>query len=394
MRVLVVTPYSPRGAHDHAAADLAAPFLGHLAEKVDLHVYAADDHEGGVWAAPSGSVLTMHAARQTKRVSRWRHFLPYPSGLRFDWQKQHTRDVVALIERLRPDVVHVEYLQPAELALNATSYVVTATLHDITQRVALKQARLGSGWRALLSWREYFAVRRLEGRLIRRADHIFVFSERDRRFVDSRGGAASVVRIGVELPDISWEPNDYATCLFAGALWRSPNQLSVDFLVREVMPRVWSQVPDVRLRIVGARPPEALVERLTDRRVDLVADVMDLDDEFARASVNLAPSMVPAGVLLKALRSMSVGAPVILNDNSAAPIAGVVHNVNAMVASTGRDFADAIVLLLGQPDRMASVGAAGRELVAQEYSWPNCVGHYVARFEQLALVTRTNGGGG
>ncbi|GCD90662.1 hypothetical protein NLS1_26680 [Nocardioides sp. LS1] len=312
--------------------------------------------------------------------------MPYPSGLRFDWQKQHTREVLQLIELLDPDVLHIEYLQPAEVALHAQSLPVTATFHDVSQRIALGAARKASGWRAIISWRDYLATRLLEWRLVRRAQHIFVFSERDQQFLASRRGNASVVRIGVDTLASPWIPDDFATCLFAGALWRAPNQLSVEFLVREVMPHVWRRNPAVRLRIVGARPPESLRVLAGDPRVELISDVPDLDIEFARASLNLAPSMVPAGVLLKALRAMSAGAPVVLNENAAAPIAGLVDGLNAVVASTGEQFAEAIVMLLDDPDRLALLGANGRELVARNYSWVACVADYVTRFDELARV--------
>ena len=85
----------------------------------------------------------------------------------------------------------------------------------------------------------------------------------------------------------------------------------------------WScYMPDVRLRIVGARPG-AEVKRLGDRsRVDVVGWVESLDSEVRSASVVACPTEFGGGVLMKFLRALALGAPSVVDESSAAVIWG------------------------------------------------------------------------
>lgn len=386
LRVLLLTPYSPLNEHDHAAQDIARSLVTSLAAEVDLHVYAVDGSvEGPVELAP-GVAVTMHAASPPTPVRPWRRLAPYPFRLRLTWQRGHTRDVIRLIDQIAPDVLHSEYLQPAEAMLRGSAVRRTATLHDITERVVREEARREPS--VIRSWYhrwEHLTVARVERRLTARVDHAFVFSDRDRTIIASRGVPTTRVNLGVSVGEARWQGEHSRTLLFAGAMWRTPNVLAASFLADEVMPLVWSEAPDVRLRIVGSEPTAQVVALGTQHeRVDVIGRVEDLDAEYTSAYLNLAPSMVEAGVLLKSLRSFALGCPALLNSHSAAPIDGLSGGVQAVVADTAPHMAREILALLSDPARAAALGTAARSLVRERYSWPAYVAEHVDVWTRLA----------
>lgn len=370
MRVLLLTPYSPLLEHDHAAADIAAPMVEALGAVTELHVVAADGQAAGERAI-GDSRAHFHAAPDRTVTAALRRLAPYPYRLRLTWTPSHTTLVERVVRELRPDVVHMEYLQPAEAALSIRGPLISATWHDVTHRVAAVEAEreCRAARAAYLRW-EALLLRRTERRLARRADTSFVFSERDRREVELLGGTATIVNMGLEDPTTTmWEPDVASDLVFAGALWRGPNILTARFLADEVMPLVWNEEPSVRLRIVGARPAPEVTRLAADPRVEVHADVPSLDPYLATAALNLAPSVVDAGILLKALRAMSIGAPVLLNSQSATPIDGLVAGTHAVVADSPASIAAEVIGLLRDRRRAAAMGSAGRELVLSRYSW-------------------------
>lgn len=285
--------------------------------------------------------------------------------------------------------MHVEYLQPAEAALTVKGPLISTTWHDVTHRVASVEAENepGAARAAYVRW-EAMLLRRVERRLALRADTSFVFSGRDRSEVEALGGEATVVNMGLPGTQVAWDPEAARDLVFAGALWRRPNVLTARFLVDEVMPHVWQEEPTAKLRIVGARPGPEVMVLSADPRVEVHADVSDLDQYLASAAVNLAPTVVEAGVLLKALRAMAIGAPVLLNSRSAEPIDGLVAGTHALVADDPKAIASDVVRLLRDTRRAASIGQAGRELMLSRYSWASYADTLVARWKEC-LERRT-----
>lgn len=385
LRVLLVTPFSPVRSHDHAAGDISLPFCSALADRVDLHVFAADHVESVVECEQGSNSFKVHGSISVARPQLWRRLAPYPYRLRLAWDRDHTRRVRELVDELAPDILHVEYIQPAELLLGPKMRVpLTVTFHDVTHRVVAaevgREARVTR--RAYLRW-EYVLMRRLERRATTRAAQTFCFSERDALVLRGLGGFATRVSLGINESAYTWRSSGQRTILFAGALWRHPNQMSAEFLAREVLPLVRQRHPDVQLKIVGARPAAAVVALGELPGVTVVANVPDLDREFSLAAMTLAPSMVEAGVLLKSLRPMAMGAPVVLNDHSAAPIRGLVPGQHALVANSAEATAEAIIALLENEALARSLGQNGSTLVRSNFSWSACADQYVRAWNEV-----------
>src|SRR5207248_7650671 len=93
--------------------------------------------------------------------------------------------------------------------------------------------------------------------------------------------------------------------------WR-PNLDAVRLLLDRTLPAVRAAEPDVRLSIVGRRPPAWLVQRArTEPGVELHADVPDVRPHLARAAVLAVPLRIGGGSRLKILEALGCGVPVV-----------------------------------------------------------------------------------
>ena len=149
--------------------------------------------------------------------------------------------------------------------------------------------------------------------------------------------------------------------LVAG-FYYEPNRNGLRFLVEEVFPLVWAQLPDARLRVVGAgldgRPSE-------DPRVEALGFVEDLPAIYAGARCAVVPLLQGGGSPLKLIEALAYGLPVVATGRAAAGL-DVRDGEHLLLADDAPRFAAALVRLLG--DGAPGLGRRGRELVAQRYS--------------------------
>ncbi len=162
-------------------------------------------------------------------------------------------------------------------------------------------------------------------------------------------------------------PRDPGTILFYGTLSYFPNLDGLLFFLREVMPVLRRQRPEVRLRIVGASPPDAL-RRFEGTDVTFTGFVPDLRVELERAGAVVAPLRIGGGTRLKVLEAMAMAAPLVSTTLGAEGLS-VTHGRELLLADTAPAFASEVVRVLRDRDLGAELGRAGRRLVEERYDW-------------------------
>jgi glycosyltransferase involved in cell wall biosynthesis len=134
------------------------------------------------------------------------------------------------------------------------------------------------------------------------------------------------------------------TILFQGSLHYDPNVDAVDWLIDEVAPRLWEQLPDVQIRLVGTTSP-GVEERHRPPAVVLAGRVPEIEPELARADIAVVPLRIGSGTRLKILESFAHRIPV----------------VSTTVGADGLDVEDGVHLLLA--DRADEFAGACRRLI-------------------------------
>jgi glycosyltransferase involved in cell wall biosynthesis len=214
---------------------------------------------------------------------------------------------------------------------------------------------------------------------MRRAGAVLTLSDTDRAVAARYNARTVLARPGVELGDECWSAPagaDRPRLVFTGAMWRRANVLAARLLAREVMPRVWADLPSAELRIVGADPtPEVRALASAEPRIVVTGAVPDLRREMLDAHVVVAPSVVGGGVLMKVLHAMALGAPVVTTPGPAASVAG--NEGSLFVASGPDEFAAATVTAVREPAQAARRGRAARAHVADSFSWDGTVRAYL-----------------
>jgi len=212
----------------------------------------------------------------------------------------------------------------------------------------------------------------------RRDDAVIALTEWEAAWYRDHGVTrAHVTGVGPNLVALPEVPRDPATILFVGRKERYKGYHAL----RQAAPLVWEARPDARFVAIGQSAwTAAFARRREDERwIDRgIVSEPEKAESFARATIFAMPSEHETFGHTY-LEAWCAGLPVIAGDIP--PLREVVReNVDGLhVPSQPRAIADAILALLREPERARRMGAAGRERVAREFSWPA-----VARRTELA----------
>jgi polysaccharide biosynthesis protein PslH len=157
--------------------------------------------------------------------------------------------------------------------------------------------------------------------------------------------------------------------VFTGSMdWR-PNQDGVRYFIEEVFPLILQKTPSATFTIVGRKPPLWLVE-LAERTngVTVTGTVDDVRPYIARNALYVVPLRVGGGSRLKILEAFAMN-KIVLSTSVGAEGLDVEENVHILLRDTAEALADTACQILADQERFARLGAAGRNLILQHYTW-------------------------
>lgn len=229
--------------------------------------------------------------------------------------------------------------------------------------------------------------RRFERHHLAPASAVVVSSNDEAERLSSLYGlrAAATVPSAVDVPEETVEPGGQRAI---GWLGSHEYDVNVEGLVRFVE-EGWDELgrAGLRLLVAGGSPPPQVLELKRHPGVEILGYVERLDELFSQLGAAVVPLWRGAGVKLKTLTFMAAGVPVV-----GTPVA--VEGIEAqdgrhcLVAEEPARLAEAARSLVDDVSAARRIGAAGRRLVAESYSWP-AVGSRFREVVERVAVART-----
>ena len=157
--------------------------------------------------------------------------------------------------------------------------------------------------------------------------------------------------------------------MVSGMNW-FPNRDAVLLMVETVWPRLTQLLPDVKLTIVGASPPQAVVDAAArDRRISVTGFVDDVRPYMERAQIYLCPMRDGGGTRLKILDALSMQVPIVGTQMALEGI-DVIPERDVLVANEPDELVAQIARLVNDPVLCERLRNNGRAFVEQHFSWP------------------------
>lgn len=347
-------------------------------------------------------------------LSNWRSAINCAMSLRsgrpfqsdYSWSSQLASRLYQLIDTEDYDVIHIEHLRGSRYGLQfKDQYLLDVgnIMHSPARSIPIVWdsvdcishlfERAATGSRSLkgrlMTRAELGRTKKYEGRLVNLFDTVLVTSAVDREallglaaeYAKANSGThketdkrledkVTVLPNGVDLDYFGMNGSNRAKdrIVFTGKMSYHANITAALYLVKEIMPLVWAQKPDVDVYIVGKDPTAALQALGADERVTVTGEVPDIREFLQQATISVAPMPYGAGIQNKVLEAMACGAPVVASPQAVSALS-IEPERDCLVADGAEAFAHAIFELLESPARRESLRSAGRLYVETHHAW-------------------------
>ncbi|MEL7282084.1 MAG: glycosyltransferase, partial [Pseudomonadota bacterium] len=155
---------------------------------------------------------------------------------------------------------------------------------------------------------------------------------------------------------------------FLGNYRHPPNAEGVVWFVRDVMPLLEVDLPEVSFSIYGAGMSDEL-KALASDRVLAKGFVEHTSDAYDPHRIFVAPLLSGAGIKGKVIAALAQGTPTVLTPVAAEGI-GLRNGLDCLIADTPQDTAAAILRLYNDPDLWRRLSDSARAYVAETFSFP------------------------
>jgi polysaccharide biosynthesis protein PslH len=156
--------------------------------------------------------------------------------------------------------------------------------------------------------------------------------------------------------------------IFSGNLEYAPNIAAVRFFLRNVWPALQSRWPELRWKILGKNPGPFRDLPAHDPAIELTGFVEDAVAVIAQSQVAIVPLLAGSGTRIKILEAWAARTPVVSTTLGAEGLE-CRDRENLVLADNAESFITAVSELLALPDDRARIGAAGRRLYEERYTW-------------------------
>jgi glycosyltransferase involved in cell wall biosynthesis len=222
-----------------------------------------------------------------------------------------------------------------------------------------------------LRTRELISVRRFERAYFPHAAAVSVVAEDDRSSILDLLPSLDVPIVNNGVDHEYFVPLDGvkkdASMVYLGAMNFLPNAEGSVYFSRQVLPLILSEVPEASFTIVGKDPAPEVLELAGDH-VKVTGMVDDVRPWLDAATVFVCPLLSGAGIKNKILQAWAMEKPVVATSISCGGLR-IFDGENILVADGKREFADAVLRLMRDPELCRRMGKAGRETVTAHYSW-------------------------
>ena len=280
-----------------------------------------------------------------------------------------------LCQKVPFDAVHADQLNMAQYALPLNIPARVLDQHNAVWTVFARLAeQLPAGPRKLILNHEVRRLYHYEGRVCGLFDIVSTVSVEDVAALQQAMGrqvAMPVIPIAIDTDaeQIIQRQPDSMDIVYVGTMYWPPNIDGVLWFSREIFPLIQAKVPQARFVVVGARPPQEVID-LGEQNPNIVIRgyVPDLNEVLSRSAMMVIPLRAGGGMRVKILNGLAQGLPMVSTTLGAEGIA-VTNNEHLLLADTPADFATAVLRLMDNRALAEHLGRNARRLAEEVYDY-------------------------
>lgn len=211
-----------------------------------------------------------------------------------------------------------------------------------------------------------FESRELES--YRRADLVLYLTEADRkhfaRLIPDL--QAENLPIIAALPETARETGERDGVLFLGNFENPANRDALEWLLKEIWPRVHQIQPHLRLYIAGHAAPDDIIDD-EKKSVSVLGHLPSLEEAFSKRLIFAGAIRFGTGINTKNLQALAHGLPIVTTTVGAEGLQ-LAHEKQALIADDPKTFADHILRLAADGELRARLAGAGQQFIREHFS--------------------------
>jgi polysaccharide biosynthesis protein PslH len=358
----------------------ASSVLEYLAERFSVHaIFFLEPGAGPQTAAPSGQLdrvdvipLPFHSKRPVARVLRNVSRLVRNRPPLMDRFSGFEAQIERCVSGQRYEAAFIEHFWAAPYVdqVRASAKRVILDVYNIESEWHRSMASSESG---LLAWshrRFADAALELERYWLPKYDRILATSCHDAELMQAIAPDAKVTVYPNALPLVVPPPRaDRPEIVFSGNLEYAPNIAAVRFFHRNVWPALQSRWPELKWKILSKNPGSMRDLSARDPSIQFTGFVDDAVAVIAQSRVAVVPLFAGSGTRIKILEAWAAGTPVVSTTLGAEGLE-CRDREHLILADDAESFTAAVSDLLALPVNRERIGAAGRRLYEERYTWP------------------------
>jgi glycosyltransferase involved in cell wall biosynthesis len=295
------------------------------------------------------------------------------------------KQIQAWFREQRFDVAVCDFLDAAVNFPGSLNLPSVLFQHNVESEIWRRHAATaGNPFKKMMYRAEFRKMFRYERAAVCKFHHVVAVSENDRalmtQWVDR--DRVTVIPTGVDLTQYRPDPGASSTAsseanpsspliTFVGAMDWEPNVDAVEYFCGEVWPAIKAEVPQARFRIVG-RNPDGRVQKWasnsTHNSIEVTGRVPSVLEHLRESAVVIVPLRIGGGTRLKIYEAMATAKAVVSTTVGAEGL-DVHHGRDIILADDARSFAQAVIMLLRDPELRHRYQKAAAETAAR-YDWP------------------------
>ncbi len=284
------------------------------------------------------------------------------------------RKIRELVSDVKFDIAHFDTISLADYVEDVGSIKKILNHHNMESDLFKKRSLIEKNILKKMYYKmEAAKLNRYESRQCSKFDINFTVSELDTQLLAEvvPGVKTEVIPNAVDTEYFHKGKADVTKnrlIIVSGMNWY-PNRDAVIYMCKEIWPLLTKELPDITMTVVGAQPPEVLVELSErDKRIEVTGFVDDVRPYIENAEIYLCPMRDGGGTRLKILDALSMGKAIVSTTKGCEGI-DITPDKNVLIADTPSQFVNRIKEVLRNPELRKTLGEEARTLVKEKYSW-------------------------
>lgn len=297
-------------------------------------------------------------------------FSDKPFQVHYFFQRSANLKVKEIISEFKPDHIYCQLIRTAEYVKNIHSIPKTMDYMDAFSKGMDRRISQNRGIKKIFIKAEASRLLKYENLIFDYFENKTIISSQDQSLIyHPERNSIKVVPNGVDFDFFTPVQSNNRTfeLVFTGNMSYPPNVDGALFLVNEIMPIVWKEMPKAKVLIAGAKPTVAITS-LKSRNVAVSGWVDDIREAYADSSVFIAPMRIGTGLQNKLLEAMSMGVPCITTSFANNALKAV-NGASILIGDSKETLAEIVIDLLRDPVLRNNLSVASRAFIEANYSW-------------------------